>query len=89
MFSNKLHINITFSHVYVDQDDNFLLEDLPLLLIINLQGEIRAKSKLRACVRKNYPIPPVIPHDPTFYIIYGIKISYLVGEIIRKKTSHK
>ena len=89
MVSNKLHINITFSHVYVDQDDNFLLEDLPLFFIIKLQFDIRAKSKLRACVRNSYSIPPVIPHDPTLYIIYGIKITYLVGENIRKKTSHK
>ena len=41
---NKLHINITFSHVYGHQDKNLLLEDLPLIEKINMECDIRSKS---------------------------------------------
>ena len=75
--------------MYGHQDDNCLLEDLPLTAIINAQFDIRAKSELRTNVRKNAPIPPGLPHDPTVRRIDGIKIIESVGGIIRNKNIHK
>ena len=86
---NKLQINITFSHVYGNHDDECLLDDLPLLEKINVEFDIRAKEEIRANVGNNAPITPGIPYDPTFYKIYGIKITESVGKLLRKKTSHK
>ena len=42
--SKKLQINITSSHSYVHHDENFLLEDPPLLSIINVECYIISKS---------------------------------------------
>ena len=44
---------------------------------------------MRDNIRNNAPIPPDLPHEPTVYRIYVIKITDLVGEIIRNKNSHK
>ena len=50
---------------------------------------MRAKSELRANIRKNAPISPGIFYDTTVCRNDGIKITDLEGEIIRKKSSHK
>ena len=50
--SNKLQINIRFWNVYGNQDDNWLLDDLPLLSIIYVEFYIRSKSELQYNVRK-------------------------------------
>ena len=88
VFCNKLQINITLSQFYGHQYEKLLLEYLPLLSRINVELYKRAKSELRNNVRNNVPIPPGPPHYTTIFIIYGINITDLVGEIIRKKTSH-
>ena len=56
---------------------------------INVEFDIRSKTKLRDNVRYNYPITPGLPHDTTLYIINIIKITYSEVKIIRKKTNHK
>ena len=50
---------------------------------------IRAESWSSANVRKNAPISPGLPYEPTVCIIDEIKITDSVGEIIRDKNSHK
>ena len=75
--------------MYVRQDCNCLLDDLPLPVRINGECDIRAKSELRYNVINNSRIPPSLPHERTVYIIDGIKITDSVGEIIREKKSHR
>ena len=66
---NYLHINITFSHVYVHHYDNYLLNYLPLMSRINSGCDMRARSSLWNNVINNSPIPPGLPHDtPVFRI---------------------
>ena len=54
-----------------------------------MEYDIRAKSELLVNVRNNSPITPGLTHDTTVCIIDVIKITYLVGEIIKKKNYHK
>ena len=87
LLCNKLQINITPSHLYINQQGKCLIEDLPLLERINVECGIRAKSDLYVNVRNNSPIPPRLPHDTKVCIIYGIKFTDTVVESIRRKPA--
>ena len=75
--------------MYGNKDINCLLEDLQLLAIINVECDIRDKSEFWTNIRNNATVPLGLLHEPTVCIIDGIKITDSVGEITRKKTSHK
>ena len=82
-------MNTILSHVYGHQDKNCLIEDLPILEKINMECDIRSKSELCANVQNNAPTPPGLNRDTTVYRIYGTKVTYSVGESLRKKINHK
>ena len=85
---NKIQINILFSHVCEHQYDKRLIEDLPLLVVLNVELNIRAQSELHYIARKNSTILPGLYHETTISRIDGIKFIDLVVEMITKITSH-
>ena len=62
--------------------ETFLLDNLPLMSIINMKLNIRYKEELCDNGRNNYPKLPGLPHDNTIFRIDGIKFTEFVGEIM-------
>ena len=89
MVKKTLQINTILSHVYGHQDKKCLIEDLQILEKINMECDIRSESELCANVQNNDPTPPGLKYDCTVYRIYETKVTYSVGESLRKKINHK
>ena len=54
-----------------------------------MECDIRSKSELCANVQNNAPTPTGLNRDTTVYRIYGTKVTYSVGESLRKKINRK